>query len=245
MKKQKQSKIKMFVYLIIIVAVVFCGNWLYKGRRVDFEDDMMRQVICLELGKDKDSKDVTCRDLEKIEELKIGALGTFETIEDAAKCKNLKSLRVNVLVQPEAASFELYKTTETGERYYPPVSKEKMERIQKDLEKILKSGRKIEEFVFANVNDSFNISDMEFLKYGKNIKDITITYANIKDYSVLENCSNLRSVDLWYSDIESADVLLKLKYVNRFILTGTPLSQNEEEINKLKKAFPEAKIVVD
>jgi len=75
MEKLKRSKIKMFVFIVIIVAVVFCGNWLYKGRRVHFEDDMMRQVICLELGKDKDSKDVTYRDLETIEELRIGPVG--------------------------------------------------------------------------------------------------------------------------------------------------------------------------
>lgn len=248
MEKLKQSKLKMFIYVVIIVAVAFCGNWLYKGRKVQFEDDMMRQVICLELGKDKDSQDVTYRDLESIEELHIGALGMFETIEDVAKCKNLKTLGVNELIQPQDASFELYEIAETGERYYPPypsVSEEKMQRMQKDLEKILKSDRKIEEFGFTNVNDSFDILNMKFLKYGKNIKDIDISYSNIKDYSVLENCSNLQSIDLWYSDIDSADDLLELKYVNRLILTGTPLAQNEKEIVKLKKAFPEAEIVVD
>ncbi len=168
MKKLRQSKIKMFVSVVIILAVAFCGNWLYKGRKVHFADDMMRQVICLELGKDKNSHDVTYRELETIEE-----------------------------------------------------------------------------FGLSNVNDTFNISDIEFLKYGKNIKDINIVYVNITDYSVLENCKKLRNIDLWYSDIDSADDLLKLKYVNRLILTGTPLAQNEEEIAKLQKAFPEAEIVVD
>ena len=245
MSKLKGKKIKIIGCIIATVLIIYGTNWLYKGRRVHFEDDMMRQVICLELGKDKDSQDVTYRELETIEELKIGLIGNFDTIEDVAKCKNLKILRVNVLVQRGEASFELYEMTETGERYYPPVSQEKMERIQIDLEKILKSARKIEEFSLANVNDSFSISDMEFLKYGKNIRDITIAYANITDYSVLENCPKLRSVDLWYSDIESADDLLKLKYVNRLILTGTPLAQNQEEVAKLRQAFPEAEIVVD
>ena len=55
----------------------------------------------------------------------------------------------------------------------------------------------------------------------------------------------MRSVDLWYSDIESAEVLLKLKYVNRLILAGTPLAENEKEVAKLRQAFPEAKIVAD
>ena len=245
MEKLKRRKIKIFAYIVIIVAVAFCGNWLYKGRRVHFEDDMMRQVICLELGKDKDSHGVTYRELETIEELYIGPVGYFDTLEDVAKCRNLKSLRVNMSIGSEKASFELFEVTETGERYYPPVSEEKMERIQKDLEKILKNAKKIEEFGLSNVNDTFNLPDVEFLKYGKNLRDITIAYSNIKDYSVLENCSKLRSVDLWYSDIESAEVLLKLKYVNRLILAGTPLAENEKEVAKLRQAFPEAKIVAN
>ncbi len=245
MKKLKQSKIKMFAFIAIIAIVAFVGNWLYKGRKVHFADDKMRQVICLELGKDKDSQDVTYRDLETIEKLYIGPLGEFETIEDVAKCKNLKKLGVNLLLQPKDASFELYEITETGERYYPPMSEEKMEKMQKDLEKILKSAKSIEDFIFANVDDTFNITDMEFLKYGKNIKSIDIAYANIKDYSVLENCRNLRSVDLWYSNIASADDLLKLKYVERLILTGTPLAENEEEISKLETAFPDAWIITE
>ena len=157
----------------------------------------------------------------------------------------MQKVWVNSSVPQGEVGFELYEITETEERYYPPVSKEKMERIQKDLEKILKSARKIEEFSFSNVNNTFNLTDIEFLKYGKNIEDILIAYANISNFSVLENCSKLRSVDLWYSDIESAEVLLKLKYVNRLILAGTPLAENEKEVAKLRQAFPEAKIVAD
>ncbi len=245
MSRLKGNKIKVIGCIIVAVIIVCGGNWLYKGRRVHFEDDMMRQVICLELGKDKDSKDVTYRDLESIEELEIGPVGTFETIEDAAKCKNLKKIWVNSSVPRGEVGFELYEITEVEKRYYPPVSTEKMERIQKDLEKILKNAKKIEEFSFSNVNDTFNISDIEFLKYGKNIKKIHIAYANITDFSVLENCRKLRSVDLWYSDIDSADDLLKLKNVEKFWLTGTPLAENEEEISRLEKAFPEAEIIVD
>ena len=53
MEKIKQNKIKIFVYIVIIAVVAFAGNWLYKGRRVHFADDKMRQVICLELGKEQ------------------------------------------------------------------------------------------------------------------------------------------------------------------------------------------------
>ncbi len=245
MSKLKGSRKKVIGCIIIAVIIVCGGNWLYKGRKVHFEDDKMRQVICLELGKDKDSQDVTYRDLETIEELEIGPVGEFETIIDVAKCKNLKRLWVNSSVPQGEVGFELYEITETEERYYPLVSKEKMERIQKDLEKILKNAKKIEEFSYSNVNDTFDIPDVEFLKYGKNIKRIHIAYANITDFSVLKNCRSLRDVDLRYSAIDRADDLLKLKYVSRLILMDTPLAQNKEEISRLEKAFPEAKIVVD
>ena len=59
MEKTKRVKVKIFTYIVIIVAIVVVGNWLYKERKVHFADDKMRQVICLELGKDKDSQDVT------------------------------------------------------------------------------------------------------------------------------------------------------------------------------------------
>ena len=245
MEKLKRGKIKIFAYIVIIAVVAFAGNWLYKGRRVHFADDKMRQVICLELGKDKDSHDVTYRDLETIEELEIGPVGEFETIIDVAKCKNLKKLWVNSSVPRGKVGFELYEVTETDERYYPPLGGEKIERIQKDLETILKSARKIEEFSFSNVNDTFNIPNIDFLKYGKNIKSITIAYANVKDYSVLEKCSKLQSIALWYSDIDSAEDLLRLRNINELLLTDTPLAQNEEEISKLQKAFPEARVVTE
>ena len=245
MEKLKRGKIKIFAYIVIIVAIAFGGNWLYKGRKVHFADDKIRQVICLELGKDKDSNDVTYRDLETIEELEIGPVGEFETIIDVAKCKNLKKLWVNVEITDRNASYEVFEKTKEGVIYYPPVSKEKVKRIQEDLGEILKNAKVIEDFGFTNVNESLNIKNIEFLKYGTNIKIINISYGNIEDYSTLEKCSKLERVELWKSNIKSADALLKLKNVKKFWLTDTPLAQNEKEIVKLKKAFPEAKIIVD
>lgn len=129
--------------------------------------------------------------------------------------------------------------------YYPPVSQEKIKRIQKDLEKILKNAKLIEDFGFTNVNESLNIKNIDFLKYGKNLKILNISYANIEDYSVLKNCSKLEEIELWNDNIETADVLLKLENIKKIWITGTPLAQNEEEVAKLRQAFPEAEIVVD
>lgn len=245
MENLKQSKVKMFAVIVIIVAVAFCGNWLYKSRRVHFQDDMMRQVICLELGKNKGDKDITYREIEEIEELRIGPVGTFETIEDVAKCKNLKRLLVNVEITDRDAYYELYQKTEEGKMYYPSIDERKIEKVQDELEEILKKDKKIEVFRFTNVNESCNIKNFEFLKYAKNLQEIAISFGNIEDYSVLESCNKLKKVDLWYSNIESADNLLKLKNVEKFWLTGTPIAQNKKEINRLEKAFPDAWIITE
>ena len=245
MNKLKKNRVKWIGCVIFAVVLLICVNCLYKNRRVYFEDDKMRQVICLELGKDKDSRNITYYDLDKIEKLEVGPVGEFETIIDVEKCKNLKELRVNVEIIEGDAGYELFQKTQDGLMYYPPVDKEKIICVQEDLEKILKKLKKLEIFGFTNVNESCNITNFEFLTNAKNLKKIDISYGNVEDYSVLESCYKVKIVDLWYSNIENADVLLKLKYVDKFILTGTPLAENEEEISRLEKAFPEAKIVVD
>ncbi len=245
MEKLKHSKIKIYVYIVIIAIVAFVGNWLYKGRRVHFEDDKMRQVICLELGKDKESQDVTYRDLETIEELDIGPIGEYETIIDVAKCKNIKKLRVNVEITHRDLCYELFQKNEDGSMYYPLVDEKKLFKVQEELEKVSKKLKKLESFVFSNINESCNIKDFKFLENFKGLKELTLCFVNISDYSFLENCIELEKVDLEQSNIENADVLLKLKYVNRLILTGTPLAENEEEISRLEKAFPEAWIITE
>ena len=90
-------------------------------------------MICLELGKDKDSQDVTYWDLETIEELKVGPVGEFETIIDVAKCKNLKKLWVNVEITDRDAYYEIFEKTETGAMYFPPVSEKQIKTVQEDL----------------------------------------------------------------------------------------------------------------
>ncbi len=245
MSKLKEKKVKWIGYVILAVVLLICVNYLYKNRRVHFEDDKMRQIICLELGKDKDSKDVTYRDLESIEELDIGPIGEYETIIDVAKCKNMKKLRVNVEITHRDLCYELFQKNEDGSMYYPLVDKKKLFKVQEELEKVSKKLKKLESFVFSNINESCNIKDFTFLENFKGLKELTLCFVNISDYSFLENCIELEKVDLEQSNMDNADVLLKLKYVNRLILTGTPLAENKEEISRLEKAFPEANIVVD
>ena len=197
------------------------------------------------MGKDKDAQDVTYRDLEKIEELRIGPIGEFETIIDVGKCKNLKELWVNVEITDRQRYYKLFEIKGNGAMYYPPIYKEKILKVQDELQEIFKRVKGIERFEFTNVNETCDIEKIDFLKYAKDLKKIGISYGNVSDYSFFENCGKLENIDLDQSDIETADVLLELKSANRFVLIGTPLAENEEELNRLREAFPEAKIIVD
>ena len=243
--KRKLIDKKVIVCIVIVVILVIFGMKLYRNRRVHFEDNKMRQVMCLELGKDKDYMGLTYKDLEKIEELRIGPVGEFETIRDVAKCKNLKRLLVNVEITDRQAYYELFKKTKDGKMYYPFITNKQVLRIERELEEILRSVRGIEEFRFTNINRTCDIKNVEFLKYAKNLKEIDMVFINIENYSILENCSKLERVDFSENNIKTADSLLKLKNVNKFILTGTPLAENEKEIKRLQEAFPEAEIIVD
>ena len=170
MDKVKGSKTKIIGSIIIAVVLAIGGNWIYKNRKVHFEDEKMRQVICLELGKDKDSQDVTYRDLETIEELDIGPIGEFETIIDVAKCKNLKELWVNVEITDRKAYYELFQKKEDGSMYYPAIDEEKIVNVQKDLKVVLKKLKKLEEFGITNVHESCNITGLSFLENARNLK---------------------------------------------------------------------------
>ena len=242
---KKLNRKKSIIYFVIIFFVIVAISYLYKNRKVHFVDEKMRQVICLELGKDKDYMGLTYKDLEEIEELEVGPVGTFETIEDVAKCKNLKVLEINIEITDKDASYEVYKKDRTGNLYLFIQPENKIRRIQDDLEKIFKEAKKIEDFGFTNYNESCNVINFDFLKYGKNLKEIDLAFATVSDYSILEHCNKLEDIDLWYSNIKTADSLLNLKNANRFVLTETPLAENEKEIKRLKEAFPEAEIIVD
>ena len=244
MKKRIINK-KVVGYIVLVVILLICGIQLYRNRRVHFADEKMRQIICLELGKDKDSKDITYKDLEKIEELKIGPVGEYETIIDVTKFKNLKKLRVNTEVTYRDVYYELFSKNKNGSMYYPPIDKKRVIRIEEELKKIFKKQKKIEIFRFTNVNESCNITDFSFLENATNIEELYICFGNVSDYSFLKKCNKLKSVDLDQCNIETADALLEVKNANRFVLTGTPLAENEKEIKRLQEAFPEAEIIVD
>lgn len=177
--------------------------------------------------------------------MRIGPVGEFETIIDVAKCKNLKRLLVNVEITERDAYYNLFQKSKDGKIYYPPIDEQRKEIIQDDLEKILKKVKGIEEFRFTNVNETCNIGNIDFLKSTRNIKEIDMVFINVREYSDLKNCSKVEKVDLSESNIGTADTLLKLKKLNKLVLINTPLAKNEEEINRLKEVFPEAKIIVD
>ena len=239
-EKKKRVGIIAAVILIIIAYLVY---QLYRERKVEFADDKMRQVICLELGKDKDGDEVMYKELDKIEKIKVGAIGDFETLEDLAKCREIKELRVNVWLLAADASYEVYEA-EQLQKIHPSASKEKIPEIEKNLTEIFKSNRRMEIFTFWNDEQSCDIKSLKFLKYASNIEILYLNYLNVGDYSAIECCGKLENLELWCCDIETADSLLGLKNIKTIDLTGTPLSKNEKEMKRLQDALPDVEIFV-
>ena len=237
------KKLRIIVSVIIIVLVICFVRQLYRERKVEFADDKMRQVICLELGKDKDGDEVMYKELDKIEKIKVGAIGDFETLEDLAKCREIKELWVNVGILSTDASYKLFEKNQL-DNVYPPAPTKKIPEIEKNLDEIFKNNKGIEKFLFSNHEESCNIKSLEFLKYAHKLKKLGISYGNLGDYSDIEYCRNLESLDLLYCDIKSADLLLKLKNIKTIDLTGTPLSKNEKEMKRLQDALPDVEIFV-
>lgn len=248
MKKNRKKSIKIFMIImsiIIIIGLVITAQQIYKERKVEFADDMMRQVMCLKLGYDTDYQKLTYREIEKIEELRIGPVGEFETLEDISKCKNLKVLIINTDFPVNVPDYELYKKEENGNFEFSVVEDSKVLKMQEDLEKIFRKVPGIEKFIITNAKENFPITEINFLREAKNVKDLSVCFESIQDYSALEECKSLEELDLWNSDIDSAKPLLKLKNIKRIDLTGTPLSEDEEELEKLKEAFPDAKMIIE
>lgn len=245
MKKLNGKWIKVIIIVIIAVGGVIFFQQMYVERRVDFADDKMRQVICLALKKDANAQDVTYREIEKIEELRIGPIGEFKTLEDIEKCKNLKVLIINTDFSGEQSDYKIYKKNDIGKMQFSIVEEARILEIEKELEEIFNKVHGIEEFRITNARGNCGISKIEFLKNAKNLKELAICFEDIDDYDALEDCERLEIIDLSESDIDNADVLMKLKKVQKFWLTGTPLAENKEEIQKLREAFPEAEIIID
>jgi internalin A len=102
------------------------------------------------------------------------------------------------------------------------------------------SNHKNIEILFLGNN---NIKDISTLKNLENLTSLELDNNNIQDISSLSTFKNLRNVYLSGNNISDISPLLSLKNLKKIELTGNPVAKDEEQINKLKEKFPDAKII--
>lgn len=104
------------------------------------------------------------------------------------------------------------------------------------------------------------LSDLNFLKNAKNLKELILDNRLVADYSPIAECSklknlslngceisdlsmlndldNLESLGLTGTNVSEAKDILKIKNLKDLSVTDTPLAENEEELEQIYQQFP-------
>lgn len=104
------------------------------------------------------------------------------------------------------------------------------------------------------------LSDLNFLKNAKNLKELILDNCLVADYSPIAECSklknlslngceisdlsmlndldNLESLGLTGTNVSEAKDILKLKNLKDLSVIDTPLAENEEELEQIYQQFP-------
>ena len=63
----------------------------------------------------------------------------------------------------------------------------------------------------------------------------------VTDYSVFKQCKSLKKIIIFDSSIENVEDLMGLKHLEWLGLSNTPISDDLEEIKKIKEVYPDIK----
>lgn len=128
---------------------------------------------------------------------------------------------------------------------------------------ILENCPNIEQLCLSGENGG--LSNLEFLKSGKNmwelvlkgqviedysaiaacpqLRRLTLTGCNISDFSILNGLENIESLQVSRTNISEAKEILKLKNLKKLYIVDTPLAENEQELALIYQQFPNLEII--
>lgn len=224
---------KKLIVIICIVIILLAGVAIAvpiiqdNTEKIAFEDNTMKALIAETAGVESVDK-IREDDLEKIEELNIGYTGYYETLADIEKCPNLRRLIIGYPSCP--MSYYPFAGREMPE----PESKERVKQIEKELGSILEKCPNLTTIYISNEKGNCELDNIEFLKKGKKLINISLYYQMDIDYSVLSECNELGFLALDYCNISDLDMLSQLERLEYLGLEGTDVSE-AEEILKIKK----------
>lgn len=248
--------------VVVLVVIVFIVMLIDNSHKVDFEDETMAEMMAKTVGVES-ADELRINDLERITVLNIGYSGYYDTLADIEKCPNLEKL---VIGYPKCPMTKY----PFADKEMPELESEKrVKQIEKELENILKKCPNITRIYISNEKGNCELDNIEFLKEGKNLRLISLFYQSDIDYSPLSECRNLEFLSLGYCDVSDlsmlngvenlkslyleetnvaeAEEILKLRNLNNLdvFIAGTPLAENEEQLEMIQQQFPGINIDTD
>ena len=234
LNKKKTAKI-----ILVTVLALIGAYFLWQNSPVHFKDENMGIVICNTIGRGVTPETVKRKDLKRVTSLDIGCVGNYETLLDIGKCINIKILSINGGI---AEVYPAYEVTHDG--WGRSLTEEDSARLQEELETVVPKLKGLEELSYCVYTENSDIESWDFLQSCPELTIISIRHSEVSDYAFLDTFENLRWVSLWGSGVETADSLVNIQDPIRLDIPDTPLSENEEEIQRLCTALPDTEIWV-
>lgn len=240
-KREKKQVVMGILSAVLVLLIIY---FWHTNSYVHFKDINMGISICDSVGDGYDPlvtiADVRYKELAQIKELRIGNPQNYTTLADIKKCKEVEE----VSILGYAGADITYETLSLN-KVENKANESQIEEFQEELAEVLPKLHKLKSFVFTNAQEKCELQNIDFLAECSNLETVSIFYCNVKDYSVLSQLPKLREVELKNSDISNADDLIGADKLERIEISNTPLAMDKKEIEKLKKAFPKADIIIN
>ena len=238
--RMKLNKKKTVKTILLTVLALTGAYFLWQNSPVHFRDENMGKVICNTIGGGVTPETVRRKDLKRVTYLDIGCVGNYETLLDIGKCVNIKDMTINGGNHPVEPAYEV-----THDGWGRPLTEEDSARLQEELETVVPKLKELKRFSYSVYTENSDIENWDFLQSCSKLVFISIYSSKVSEYSFLGTFQNLKKVSLWGSQIETADSLVNMQDPLRLNIFDTPLSENEDEIQRLCTALPNTEILVN
>ena len=247
-KMEKKDKILLIIAAVIVIVILVIPlsiktySHIHANSKVKMKDSGMESVMTeLYARWDKETKEkrsLTYGDLDKVTKFYTGSWSYYESLADLTKCKNLEELAVNFEAEILNGKKQLNPNSNMT-----VISEDKLKKFCGELEEILKTDKKLNDFSVMGNNE--NLGNVDFLKNGSNLKKLVVRTFNIDDYSGIGECKNLEELVLVETTVKTAnqlECLQNLQNLKRLYINETPLSRDENELKKLQEMLPDVEI---
>ena len=241
--------IEIAIALLAVIAIIRAVVLNNIGK-VEFKDDIM-EIKIAKSAWGKSAGDFRVEDLDKVKSLDIRYTGFYDTLIDIEKCKNLERLKIG---QIECTEKQI------------PENKERIRQIEEELRGILKECQQIDSLFIIGTEHYFQLNDLEFLKNGKKLEDLSLFYQPALDYSAISEVPQLKSLifvgcelgkmdmlselkeleSLWIKecDVTEAGEIVQLETLAELRIEDTPLAGNGAAIEAISENCPNIKSLI-